>query len=859
METVTKSKATIPAKQPQVSPDRRLLLETHLYLPHERMLYAVDPPGPLLLRAKDALKAIQLTGEVFPKCFTEIYPKTFLRKAIDGMLAGIVRQVTKLNPRSFLATYAALHSIEEAWKKNGVQLESDVRLVNSKATGTPVGVDGPVASPPVHSKKTRGKQRALSESGQINMLKEYLRKNSSESLEMVHLATSVHDVYAVLRGYCVVALDRDAVFGSRRNEKAFQRILKRYLLLGIADKMHVETLVYSMDKEDFPWLKRAAKHNQDMFVAEFFFWIFSEVVNPLIKRLFYATASQSGKKERCFFRRDLWDIVCLKAEQEYVESKLWHQLSSEPIHDKTLGETSEQSMFLGVRRNMQPVFLTRFIPREVFGVRPIMVREQSELHNGYEYVTKLRIWYAGVLLRYLIQRDRQLRGFGRSTTIEVQQGWMKFRQHRLQTKEQRPLYFVTCDIEKAYDNVHLGILRKLLDMLYHRCKAEELEFFFLYDFGRDATGGRKRMVPGSGPRFRLLSRAEVANFAEKDRYLKPQVLNFERTFKDINFMAKRAVFRSVNRDVWFTFLRGIPQGGPLSSLFLQLYVGALENEMGIPVTEDELMMRYMDDILYISPDQNKVRRFLALILKGYPAAGVTFNPKKTCTNLPLNLPDLPLTPISDQGVTSVSWYGWVFNLTQDLSLKVDMRRYHAFRLRYLASVSYSSAITLRNSLTFCLLGKFAMALFDLHCGPQKSCIENVYEMFVLCAMDLLAYWRTCQKSQRGKREVLRILYQMMYHLARMLTSRQASLQQNGQLNDPLAIETLAWLAFSTVLCLEGRKASPLGKTCRREIEEQAMGMVQKCLVVDAKAYNWIVSLISNSEKRFPVTFRSIPL
>ena len=135
MEAVTEAKAAL--KQPHVTPERQLLLQNHLYLPHERKLYAVDSPGPLRLlnRGDNVLQVTQLTGKIFPKSFAEIYPKTFLRKAIDGMVAGIVKQVSKLNPRTFLAGYAPLHSIEEAWKKDGGQLEPDVRLANSKATG----------------------------------------------------------------------------------------------------------------------------------------------------------------------------------------------------------------------------------------------------------------------------------------------------------------------------------------------------------------------------------------------------------------------------------------------------------------------------------------------------------------------------------------------------------------------------------------------------------------------------------------------------------------------------------------------------------------------------------------------------
>ena len=88
-----------------------------------------------------------------------------------------------------------------------------------------------------------------------------------------------------------------------------------------------------------------------------------QVINPFIKRLFYVTSSQCGRKERCYFRRDIWDIVCLKAEHEYIENKLWHQLSDQPIQEGSLDEVSEKSMFLNFRRNMQPIYKTRYVPR----------------------------------------------------------------------------------------------------------------------------------------------------------------------------------------------------------------------------------------------------------------------------------------------------------------------------------------------------------------------------------------------------------------------------------------------------------------------------------------------------------------
>lgn len=76
--------------------------------------------------------------------------------------------------------------------------------------------------------------------------------------------------------------------------------------------------------------------------------------------------------------------------------------------------------------------------------------------------------------------------------------------------------------------------------------------------------------------------------------------------------------------------RGIPQGSFLSTLLCSLFYGQFDRDTGLlNFPSDDLVMRYVDDFLIISPCHDRLERFAAFLQEGFPEFGIVINPKKT--------------------------------------------------------------------------------------------------------------------------------------------------------------------------------------------------------------------------------------
>ena len=203
-------------------------------------------------------------------------------------------------------------------------------------------------------------------------------------------------------------------------------------------------------------------------------------------------------------------------------------------------------------------------------------------------------------------------------------------------------------------------------------------------------------------------------------------------------------------------------------------------------------------------------------------------------------------------LTTVSWYGWNFDLS-DLSLKVDMRRYHPFKLRYCFSMSYEDESVVVRSLAAVVSGKFAVALFDLQCGPRPVVIQNAYELFLLCGVLLLAYYRGAQRVVRHKRCVLRLLGIVVRVLSQCVMARWEAAA--ALVLSELQLRALAWQALATVLCREGSRSwSSLRRGCRLAIIERAMAAVRD--LEECGGHQWMVGILRDRGLRFPAEFRN---
>lgn len=76
--------------------------------------------------------------------------------------------------------------------------------------------------------------------------------------------------------------------------------------------------------------------------------------------------------------------------------------------------------------------------------------------------------------------------------------------------------------------------------------------------------------------------------------------------------------------------KGIPQGSFLSTILCSLLYNQFDKETGLlNFPSDDLVMRYVDDFLIISPCRERLERFAAFLQQGFPEFGLKINQKKT--------------------------------------------------------------------------------------------------------------------------------------------------------------------------------------------------------------------------------------
>ncbi|OQV16534.1 putative Telomerase reverse transcriptase [Hypsibius exemplaris] len=815
---------------PVVALSHAELMDT--YLPHRHMLHqsvgpsrlSVKPRLPLGDDAKRAFHRPSLLAHIFAQTFDEIADKKWLKAEVSAVIEGVARKVESLTPFTFLLRYAPLHDIKDAWKKKtpppyssdgNIGIGADKRNNAVLAKGNHTFQQDPESDLPKRDSPSVAQKEKLHD------LEAFLKTGSSAQLDMSILATSSKSVFEYVRGYLSVALKARLVFGTPHNEKVFVRFVSRYMELGVADKLAIGSVVREMDMDLIPWLKRASSFNRDLILAEFLSWVFGSIVNPLINRHFYVTATQFRKNERLYYRREIWKLICKKTLEEFVQQEFWRPLATQGHN----GRLSELENFLAVSENMQATYRSRFVPRD-FGVRPIMVARSVVGHDFRPTECRQRIRNTRLILQYIMKRLSDTRDLGIVNVKDIQRRWTAFRQHRLANEDRRPLYFVTTDIQKAYDSIDLPTLRKVIHGLFQTCKANGLDFFFVYDLLAAARKEGRNIFPGAD-RFKVVSKLDFAEVADDSSLGEPVCMDLNELFAALSFVATPAVFQSVNNR-WYTFIRGVPQGCQLSSHLLNIYYGKLESELGNNVGPDELMMRYMDDIIYISPNQQRVLAFSQGAAAGLPHLRLFTNTSKTHTNLPDLRGQIQCSHESRtflhffplEGMTTFTWYGWEFDVCL-MSLKVDMRRYHAFQLRYSFSLNYADEVTLIKSVYATVVGKFAVALFDLACGPREVVIQNTYELFLLCGAMLAAYWRKAQRVVRQERRVLRLIRVMVKILTQCVVARWES--QSAIVLGELQIRALGWQAMVVTLCHEDNcRWGPLRKGCRGAIINRAV-------------------------------------
>ena len=297
----------------------------------------------------------------------------------------------------------------------------------------------------------------------------------------------------------------------------------------------------------------------------------------------------------------------------------------------------------------------RFLPKQGNGSRPIMPTKCPSV--PLKLIHDVRLLLQTISLQY---RE----GMDAKASSDFHRKWVDFLRRRTCSG---PVFFVHADIKDAFGSIlhdrMIEILLQYKDDLPHVTKVRTLTY--ISPCGRRSRNFRFIPFLNDIEKWvrRLPSNSIVMDLGNSEEF------NVEQ-FIHIAIRSIQEVHVQHNNDN-FIFKRGIPQGSRLSSSLCHIYYGHMVRQHLREFLEhpEDLLIRVVDDFLYLTPDYERAERFKCRIRQGFADYNAHLNNSKSTDNLP-PVPNAP--PLSLPAWPS--FCGLQFN-TRTLELRGNYSKY----------------------------------------------------------------------------------------------------------------------------------------------------------------------------------------
>ena len=166
-------------------------------------------------------------------------------------------------------------------------------------------------------------------------------------------------------------------------------------------------------------------------------------------------------------------------------------------------------------------------------------------------------------------------------------------------------------------------------------------------------------------------------------------------------------------------------------------------------TQHALLLRLVDDFLYITTDLTAARLFVRTLHNKIPDYGCTVHQAKTQISFEMGETEGPVASLRPMRDRFMPWCGLLLN-TATLEVQADYSRYvgEDFRLRDSFTVEAAAAVgnTLRRRLYSFLRPKCHGVLLDTRINSVQTVWLNIYQAFMLAAIKFHCYTRVRKRS-----------------------------------------------------------------------------------------------------------------
>lgn len=272
-----------------------------------------------------------------------------------------------------------------------------------------------------------------------------------------------------------------------------------------------------------------------------------------------------------------------------------------------------------------------------------------------------------------------------SSMFSPSEMYLKLKSFQAHLKEKgwfgQKLYFVKVDVQSCFDTIPQEKLLKVIEYIFNEDEYRIARHTEIKP-PLNVTGTKKPMkkfVARAGlaeefGRFEDHARAEVGSGRKKQTVFVDNVVHqFKEAGILFGLLEEHVQHNIIKiREKFFHQKNGIPQGSVLSSILCNFFYGDLEkNKLSFTLDEDGLLLRLIDDFLFITLNRDNAESFLKIMHQGHPEYGAFVSIDKTLVNFEMSFDGRKVNCLV--GTSEFPYCGNVIN-TKTLDVRKDRER-----------------------------------------------------------------------------------------------------------------------------------------------------------------------------------------
>ncbi|XP_031104805.1 telomerase reverse transcriptase isoform X1 [Ipomoea triloba] len=811
--------------------------------------------------ANDLFKEIfgsysKINGQISPClhstncCFIR---STCLYHSLTRLLKALIRKAQHCQHLRLLEKHCPVPSFDEDGKRVSCS-DYQVNLCAKGCTAYALGDEFPE-----HCFSSKGSESPEAQHSQLRPSKCYSLKKQVVSF-----------VWAVCRS--IVPLD---LLGTPSNWRILRKNISKFIQMRRFEKFSLNQCMHKVKISRFPLLSNKYNSNShglrstngcftDMYkecggpgaldivkhkVLEcWMFWFFSCLVVPLVQAHFYVTETEHENQEILYYRKSIWKQVkveamtCLK-DQQFLELNV--ASAQKILKSRSFGFSKVR--FLPKKdglRILENLKASSRMPVKLSS-QSCEQRKVSLLRNiKYDYFRSVNCALRGLhaVLKGIQTKEPAKLGSSVFNYNDVYNKLVPFLLILKNGSATAPdVFIVVSDVAKAFDSINQDklltvmedfisdneyILAKTIEVV---CTKKSLWINQHLALSHESSTSSLAARPFHG----ILVKQEKGRKVMKDEltfYLKEHI--------------KHNVLHMDNK--FYLQGLGIPQGSVLSSLLCSLYYGYLEKNLIIPFlkkackptsryqsgietfqdaaaaecgngdkfvvdTPKYLLLRFIDDFLFISTSKFQASSFLTRLQRGFREFNCYMNEEKFGLNFDINhLSGLQSSKlyVGDDGISFLRWSGLFVNC-RTLEIQADYTRYLNIHLSSTLTISWQGKPVreLKSKLCCYLRPKCHRIFYDSNINSAAVVRLNIYQSFLLCAMKFHCYISGLASIVRlSTNSYIDVLETSLRYMKKLIKKR---MELNSGIQPVLEVEKweIEWLGLIAYIRVLNKKQS----------------------------------------------------